>query len=129
VLTHIRLCLILGLWFTTNASFALKCPPVALIKAVSFVKTHQEEIDASLWYLLSEPFSFDNSTWNVSFGKFYDDTKSAYAVLVEGRAFFQQAPLKNKHPKPVWIPHAAVCDYMSEGSEYFIAAVSPPEVR
>lgn len=107
--------------------FALTCPSVSLIKEVIFLKTTQHAYDPELWTLFSEVFTYEDKSWNIVFGKFFYDKISESEILNQGQAFFKEASVKREKPIPHWIPSGLVCDYMTEGSSYFIAAVSPPQ--
>jgi hypothetical protein len=113
--------------FVQNQAKAITCPPYEQVKQAHFIQAYSDKRDSQLWYLLSQSFSHDSQAWNISFGKFYYEPITAEAALKQGQAFFNQAPFKRQHPSPIWIPGGVFCDYMTEGSEYFVSANSPPQ--
>lgn len=111
-------------------TFAITCPTYEAIQQIRFTSAAQHSQDHDLWYLFSNPFEHDKQTWNVTFGTFfYNELLSPSEALQKGQQYFDHSPLKIHHPKAVWIPSGVVCDYMTEGSSFWVSAVSPPQFQ
>lgn len=118
------------LFIALNPTFSLTCPSYETIKQIQFTTAVQHARDYELWYLFSNPFEHRQQTWNVSFGTFfYNQNLTPAEALQKGQQFFANSPLKIHHPKPIWIPSGVVCDYMTEGSLFWVSAVSPPQFQ
>ncbi|TAK74791.1 MAG: hypothetical protein EPO11_06370 [Gammaproteobacteria bacterium] len=103
------------------------CPPDDQVKSVTLTEAFQSPYDPESWNFISTVFTHDGSTWNVSFGTFLPDAKTQEEALEQGQAYFNNAALQIKHPRPVAIPGKTLCDYVPDGEEYWISATTPPE--
>lgn len=117
-------------WIISANALANKftCPKEDQVKIVKLVRPLQHADDNELWDFYSTTFLHENIEWQVTFGTFLPNATTPDIALKQGQAYFDQAPLINKHPKLVILPHHVLfCDYVPAGREYWISAVSPPQ--
>ncbi len=123
-------CSILMCIINAGLSHALSCPSYELVKETQFAMAKQHPFDKDLWYLFSNALKHENKMWSISFSTFFYQQKMTDAdALNQGQVLFDSVALKNHHPQVVWIPSGAFCDYTSEGSDYLVSAVSPPQYQ
>lgn len=108
------------------ATHATTCPPVSLIKAVTFTSALVYEQGTDTWELLSAPFTHDGITWNLAYGLNIPGAATMQEAIRLGQQKFKDAPIIIKHPSIDPIPGHLFCDYTTNGMTYWIQALSPP---
>lgn len=118
-------------WLIATNAIAnkLTCPKEDQVKGVKLTHPLQHADDKELWDFSSTSFMHEGIEWQVTFGSFLPTATTPDIALKQGQTYFDQAPLINKYPKPIILPsHVILCDYVPTGREYWLSALSPPQV-
>lgn len=118
--------LLLALCLATSVLHAATCPPVSVIKAVTF--NHAEIYDDSddLWELISAPFEYDGKLWDLSYGLYIEHAANEADAILRGQTRYQTEEIVHPNPPADPIPGYLFCDYTDSGMVYWIQAMTPP---
>jgi len=127
--TFFRITLAMWLFSFSHSLLALEltCPSNDSVKAVKLINASQHPYDPTYWSFVSDYFTYQERLWRVEFGTFLPTVETKSQAMRQGQIYFDQAPIVIEDAHPVDIPRYWLCEYVPNGREYFIAAVSPFE--
>lgn len=117
---------LLALCFSTPTLYAATCPPVSIIKAVTFNHAQIYDDSEDLWELISAPFEYDGKWWDLSYGLYITNAANAADAIKRGQQRYQTEEIIYPNPPADPIPGYLFCDYTESGMVYWIQAMTPP---
>ena len=114
----------LALYSLSLQANTLSCPPVDQVLQQRLIKPLQNPHDSEQWNFRSGLFNHQGQSWFIEFGGFYPANISADTALKMGQDDLNHITPSVPSPHPVPIPSHILCDYMSEGGQFWLSALT-----